>query len=242
MIEYIQMLLVEFLCLMNCRIKIKIKNTFRCNLRCKYCCIDIVSGRESKFEELDYQEWLKIVDNFPIRVGMVILIGGEPFFRKDSIDLINALTAQKIIVKVLTNQTYKRMLNVNPTPFVKFLSTYHDGQIAKDYWLNLNDQIKKKYRTRTYEVGQGVCPDSEVLDLVKSADDGCYYRRDFIFTPNGDLNLCIMDTTRRKGLQKKREWQFGSLELMYSIYSWQQKFHLMFGRNLKYKIRKYFRR
>jgi len=238
MINYIKMLWVEFLCFMNWRIKIKIKNTFRCDLRCEYCCIDIVSGRESKFEELGYQDWLQIVDNFPIRVGIVILIGGEPFFRKDSVDLINTLTAKKIIVKVLTNQTYKRMLDINPTPFVKFLSTYHHGQVPKDYWMDLNAQIKKKYRTRTYEVGKGICANSEVLTLVTNSEDGCYYRRDFIFTPNGDLNLCIMDTTSREGYQPKREWQFARKELMYSIYSLKEKIRIGFWRGFKFKIKK----
>jgi len=199
-----------------------------------------VSGRESKFEELDYEEWLRIIDNFPIKVGIVILIGGEPFFRKDSVDLINALTAKKIIVKVLTNQTYKRMLDVNSTPFVKFLSTYHHGQISKDYWLDLNEKIKKKYRTKTYEVGQGVCSNSEVLDLVTNENDGCYYRRDFIFTPNGDLNMCIMDTTKRNGYQPKRAWQFADKKLMYSIYSFKEKIRIGFWRGFKFKIKKIF--
>jgi len=232
------MLWVEFLCLINMRIKVKIKNTFRCNLKCEYCCIDIVEGRRSVFEEYNYQEWIKVIENFPLKVGIVILIGGEPFFRKDSVDLINELTKRKIIVKILTNQTYKRMLKVNPTPFVKFLSTYHQGQIPYDYWIDLNEKIKKKYRTKTFEVGQGVCADSEVLDLVESESDGCYYRRDFIFTPNGELNLCIKDTTERKGIQPKRQWQMGPPELMYSIYSWQQKFHLMFVRNLRSRLKR----
>ena len=229
------MLWTEFLVFMNFKIKIKIKTTFRCDLKCPYCCIDIAEGRQSEFEELSVDEWLEIINNFPIKVGILILIGGEPFFRKDCAELINALTDQKIIVKVITNQTYKRMLDVKPTPFVKFLSTYHH-HTKREKWLAFYQQLKKEYRTKIYEVENQEIKGSEVLKLVCSSDDGCYYRRDFIFTPNGELNMCIMDTCGYVGYQPKKKWEIGTPEQSYSIYSFKEKINLMFIRNLKYRL------
>ena len=83
--------------------------TDRCNLRCKHCwieplyCEDCEDNNNNEFN----LKYLKkaIEDAREIGLNRVKVTGGEPFLRKDIIDIIEYLHAQNITVDIETNGT-----------------------------------------------------------------------------------------------------------------------------------------
>jgi len=235
MIDYLLMLWNELLLFFNIGITIKIKITLKCNLHCSYCCITIADGHRAKYEELTVDEWVKVVENFPLKVRKVILIGGEPFYRNDAPELVNRLTAKHIIVKAESNGLYNRILDIKPTPFFKIITTFHHEMTEpqRKHWKLIRDEIAKRYRIRTCEIVEGEISGTQLMPLVSAGDEGCYYRRDFIFTANGELKLCIQDVCMVEGYRPKVNWQYGAY---YSVYDMSEKFRIMVWNNLRSKI------
>jgi len=66
--------------------------TRRCNLRCKMCqyidWLENVPIKEQKAGELSTEEWLRVIDQVQ-RLSLVTFTGGEPFVRKDFMDLLS---------------------------------------------------------------------------------------------------------------------------------------------------------
>ena len=82
--------------------------TDRCNLRCKHCWIEpaYYEGHEYSSREFDIN-FLKKTINDAKKIGLccVKLTGGEPFLRKDIIDVVKYLNEQNITVDIETNGT-----------------------------------------------------------------------------------------------------------------------------------------
>jgi mycofactocin radical SAM maturase len=77
--------------------------TLICNLRCAHCLSD--SGIVAP-DELSPQECLKLVDEMTaLKVFQVNIGGGEPFIRKDFVDLLNYAHAKGLVTCVSTNGT-----------------------------------------------------------------------------------------------------------------------------------------
>ncbi len=75
--------------------------TSRCNLACEQCNI-IYADADSN--EMNIHQIRKMARNFSeIGVSMVLLIGGEPFIRKDIHEIIRAFTSNGIHVRMQTN-------------------------------------------------------------------------------------------------------------------------------------------
>ncbi|MDI6687272.1 MAG: radical SAM protein [Desulfobacterales bacterium] len=82
--------------------------TDRCNLRCSHCWITPAHNRsgENINSKIDMQYLKKaIIDAKSIGLTCVKLTGGEPFLRKDILDLIDFLSSNDIIVDIETNGT-----------------------------------------------------------------------------------------------------------------------------------------
>ncbi len=93
--------------------------TDRCNLRCRHCWIvpDYSDGLESPNTEVDIKYIKKaVIDAKGIGLGYVKLTGGEPFLRKDILDIIQYLWEQGITVDIETNGT---RLNKEIAEFLK---------------------------------------------------------------------------------------------------------------------------
>jgi len=86
-----------------------------CNLRCKHCWVEpeLDSGREDPFaqrdrreEELSPAQFFSIVDQAK-RLGLahVKFTGGEPFLRRDTIDMMEGAAARRLGLTVETNGT-----------------------------------------------------------------------------------------------------------------------------------------
>ena len=82
--------------------------TDRCNLRCSHCWITPAYNRADRNinSEIDIKYLKKaIIDAKSIGLSSVKLTGGEPFLRKDILDLIDFLSLNDITVDIETNGT-----------------------------------------------------------------------------------------------------------------------------------------
>ncbi len=90
--------------------------TERCNLRCAHCYQESYSGEELGFEELlqvldQYKgllaRWRRTSKRRPVR-GHITVTGGEPFVRRDFLDLLEVFAANRkhFSFAILTNGTF----------------------------------------------------------------------------------------------------------------------------------------
>lgn len=83
--------------------------TYRCNLNCPYCYI----GQNRHKEELSTDEWLKLISQIP-RYAFITLVGGEPFLRKDFVEIMNAASKRTFgKVNVVSNGTLLNEENID---------------------------------------------------------------------------------------------------------------------------------
>ncbi len=57
--------------------------TYRCNLQCPYCYV----GEDRNKKELSTEDWFDIINQIPF-YSIITLVGGEPFIRKDFIQIL----------------------------------------------------------------------------------------------------------------------------------------------------------
>lgn len=75
--------------------------TARCNLACEQCNIIYADGDSA---EMNIHQIRRMAENFAeLGVCMVLLIGGEPFMRKDLPEIVEAFTSNDIHVRMQTN-------------------------------------------------------------------------------------------------------------------------------------------
>ena len=75
--------------------------TARCNLACEQC--NIIYA-DAKHQEMNIAQINQVAENLKtIGVGIVLLIGGEPFVRKDISEIVKAFTSRGIHVRMQTN-------------------------------------------------------------------------------------------------------------------------------------------
>jgi len=75
--------------------------TARCNLACEQC--NIIYA-DAKHQEMNIYQINQVAENLKkIGVGIVLLIGGEPFVRKDISEIVKAFTSRNIHVRMQTN-------------------------------------------------------------------------------------------------------------------------------------------
>lgn len=75
--------------------------TSRCNLACEQCSIIYA---DAKHQEMNIDQINKVAENLKkIGVLIVLLIGGEPFVRKDISEIVKAFTSRGIHVRLQTN-------------------------------------------------------------------------------------------------------------------------------------------
>ena len=75
--------------------------TSRCNLACEQC--NIIYA-DAKHQEMNIKQINQVAENLKkIGVTIVLLIGGEPFVRKDIAEIVKAFTSRDIHVRMQTN-------------------------------------------------------------------------------------------------------------------------------------------
>jgi len=211
-LDWIHIFYIELLDKFKIGVKVKIKYTMKCNLRCTYCSVTLPCGDRAEFEELTNAEWLQRIDSFPMKIRKIIIVGGEPFFRKGIIELVEELTKRRILVKILTNLTYKRIMELPRTPYLKLIATYHTT-CNLDHFKAQYAQIRKKYRILVYELigTEKLIPDSKPLTLYEDVSSR-YYRRDFVIAPNGEYVMSLINLYRMTGKHKKYTEEFNEIK------------------------------
>jgi SynChlorMet cassette radical SAM/SPASM protein ScmE len=77
--------------------------TNRCNLACRYCA---VSSTKNLPGDLTTGEWSAVIDELArIKVFRVLISGGEPFLRKDFLEILRCITRYPLRIAVNTNAT-----------------------------------------------------------------------------------------------------------------------------------------
>lgn len=79
--------------------------TYRCNLRCKMCGYYGEKGVISSKEELSLKDIEKILDDISSFSPFITITGGEPFIRKDMIEILELMRDRKLKFAILTNGT-----------------------------------------------------------------------------------------------------------------------------------------
>jgi radical SAM protein with 4Fe4S-binding SPASM domain len=141
--------------------------TERCNLRCSHCYQDDYSGKELGFEDLlevlgQFEDllalWRSKERQFPVR-GHITVTGGEPFVRRDFMDLLEVFSANKkhYSFAILTNGTYidaamaRRLRELGPS-FVQVsiegTQTTHDKIRGQDNFERTVSALKHLVRER----------------------------------------------------------------------------------------------
>lgn len=75
--------------------------TKRCNLRCRMCNSNLSRGRERELALDEIERLAGVVAQ--MGVGVFIITGGEPFMRKDLVEVYRAFVAQGIVPRLQTN-------------------------------------------------------------------------------------------------------------------------------------------
>jgi len=99
-----------------------------CNMKCRHCMMESPSGRygEPTFQDVEY-----VVEQFrQANVHSVQLTGGEPFLRKDILDIIELLTRNQICVRqIYTNGT---LLTHHVLDSIKSMGLFPNFQLSFD--------------------------------------------------------------------------------------------------------------
>jgi len=79
--------------------------TARCNLRCEFCWLwgEFGVGKKYSKEELSTEEVKKIMGNLPSTCHLIYISGGEPFIRKDMLEIIRYIKSKGLICDVTSN-------------------------------------------------------------------------------------------------------------------------------------------
>src|SRR3989344_2466315 len=75
--------------------------TIRCNLKCKMCYQG--QTRSLRLDELSAEEILKIYEKLEERISEIKLVGGEPFVRRDILEMIRFWDARGVKIALQTN-------------------------------------------------------------------------------------------------------------------------------------------
>jgi MoaA/NifB/PqqE/SkfB family radical SAM enzyme len=128
---------------------VRIYPTLKCNLRCTYCANECHKNngedKKGEYEEVDFRIWADALK----KIGHPIIItGGEPTLYPQLIELLNALSSSKLMVKLYTNLVWSReftnkfitkMKNENVTLFVSYHSLVSPQKFAETILLLKNN-------------------------------------------------------------------------------------------------------
>lgn len=121
-----------------------IEITKRCNLKCVHCYL-VPESREASFNnELDCKEWRRIIDQVgKVECLWLTFTGGDPFLKKDFLDIYAYARKKGFLVSIFTNGT-----TVTPR-IVKFLKKIRPFKIE----ISLYGATKKTYESITGTAG-----------------------------------------------------------------------------------------
>lgn len=83
-----------------------IEITERCNLRCLHCYVPLTKRSKNTKKELTYKQFCNILDQASEEGAFLLLFtGGEPFLRRDFLDIYAYAKAEGFVISIFTNAT-----------------------------------------------------------------------------------------------------------------------------------------
>jgi len=162
--------------------------TMKCNLSCTYCIADIFLGERPVFKnELTATEWLKKIDDYPERITVITMSGGDPTMYKDIIPLVNGLIKRKIAVRIITNIMAINLMKINASSYVRIFTTYHHGFANRKTFDKNLIMYRTKFAVETNEIeGMGkYIKGSSTMPFSNSIKDECRIGGAPLFIPDG---------------------------------------------------------
>ncbi len=136
-------------------IRLKIFPTFKCNLDCAYCGNDLGVGLDPiDRKTLDVDDWVDLIQSFPVRVREVVISGGEPTIYPGMVTFINKLLELGYFVTVFTNLTNKYLINTNKSFRLRIYATFHGRHYDKNRFLSNYYAVTKKHRVDVNEIAE----------------------------------------------------------------------------------------
>ncbi|MEJ1298345.1 MAG: radical SAM protein [Candidatus Sedimenticola sp. (ex Thyasira tokunagai)] len=131
--------------------------TGRCNLNCRHCFMESPSGR---YGELPLSDMLGLIDQFvEANVLNISLTGGEPFMRRDILDIVDALATNGIYLNQIYSNglliTSEHLTAIKKAGYRPTFQISFDGVSAHD---EMRGSTKSEHRV------------IEAIEMLKSAD------------------------------------------------------------------------
>ena len=188
-------------------ILLKIYPTMVCNLDCSYCGNKLGIGLDNhRFgSRLSVDEWLKIIDNFPMKVKEVHLTGGEPSTYKGFVDLVNALLERGIFVTIFTNlKLTSKFLKIKPSNKLLLYSSFHSEQMSVEEYSKSFYTLTFYHRIVVKELGQKLLPFSRLVPWGCTADGAKKIRKNCLYiAPDGQLFTTCFGVMNYTDLKEK---------------------------------------
>ncbi|MDF1549039.1 MAG: GTP 3',8-cyclase MoaA [Bacteroidales bacterium] len=162
---------------------LRVAVTDRCNLRCTYCMPHENMQFLPKNEILSYEELLRIITVFTeLGVNKVRFTGGEPFFRKDFIDLLeytsqlegidsvnittNGVLTQPYIDKLKKIKDLKLNISLDTLVAEKFIKITRRNAF-ETVMKTINDAMENGIQTKINMVVMDGVNTNEIIDFVE---------------------------------------------------------------------------
>jgi organic radical activating enzyme len=132
---------------------------------------DNLNGIWPHCNEVDLNNWLEFLKGFPIRVREVFIYGGEPAVVRYIAELIKALLSAGILVTVYTNlSNIKKFIDLPESPRLRFVATFHYGQMKENVFLWNYRELSSRYNTRLEEIETAELDNSHVKPMCTRED------------------------------------------------------------------------
>jgi uncharacterized radical SAM superfamily Fe-S cluster-containing enzyme len=156
-------------------ITLSLSVTFRCNLSCSYCTVN-VSGKRSVSKEATIDEMIEYINHFPVKIKEIYITGGEPSLRDDLPELVNKLLDRGYFIVLFTNlKNLFTILKINKSVRFRIQATYHHKASSHEFYNNYLDIIQK-HRIDVDELKYQKLYFSKVKQLTneKELDEPCF--------------------------------------------------------------------
>jgi 2-iminoacetate synthase ThiH len=147
-------------------ITVGIMPTFRCNYKCTYCTTRF-NGNAPQAQEVKLEDWIYILDNFPVKLKEVVFSGGEPTLVPYCALLINHLIGKRIQVAIFTNLSNNVLMDVPPSPYFRIGATYHKQANIKAFVERYKVFKKAGYQITADEIGNPLLQDYGIKSIPK---------------------------------------------------------------------------
>jgi len=130
-------------------VTLNIVQSWKCNLSCDYCSWRIgTDGYPSDRRggrKFTTKQWRWFVNEFPVKVRVIHVTGGEPTISDVTLDFIDWCLGRGFLVYVITNLTNDNLLRVRKSWRLRIEATCHAG-CDEAKWLARLKRVGKKHR------------------------------------------------------------------------------------------------